>query len=163
MSACIFPGTFDPLTVGHVNIIRRAAARFERVVVAVGTNVRKQPVFSAEERAEMIRRAAADLPGVTAVVYDGLLAEFARREGICTLVKGIRTAADFEYELQMAGLNKMLWPELDTVFFPVEEGLSVVSSSAVREIASFGGDIAALVPECNLASVRARLCRPRGE
>jgi pantetheine-phosphate adenylyltransferase len=142
----ICPGTFDPLTLGHVTIIRRALHLFDRVLVAVTINIRKQPLFTVEERERMIREA---FPGETRIDVDslsGLLAEFARSRGAVAIVRGLRAPSDFEYELQMAHMNRHLNPELDTVFLPAEAAGSYVSSSLVKEVASLGGDVRAHLP-----------------
>jgi pantetheine-phosphate adenylyltransferase len=153
----ICPGSFDPLTNGHVAIIGRALRLFDRVVIAVSVNIRKQPLFSLEERAALIRQS---FPGETRIEVEqltGLLAEWARVRGACAIVKGLRAASDFEYELQMAQMNRHLNPDLDTLFLPTEAAGSYVSSSLVKEVAALGGDVSQLVPPHVHAALRVRL------
>lgn len=142
----ICPGSFDPVTKGHLDIIRRAAALFDQVIVTVTVNPSKTPTFSAEKRVELIRRCVVDLPNVQAESCLGLLAEYARKKGACVLVKGLRAVTDFEYEFQMALINKKLNPELETMFMTTDSAYMYLSSSAVRQVAGFGGDIAEFVP-----------------
>jgi len=142
----VLPGSFDPLTNGHVGIIRRALSLFDRVVVAVTINVRKQPLFSVEERTEMIRGCFPDETQLEIDSLDGLLATYASARGAVALVRGLRAPSDFEYELQMAQMNRQLVSDLETVFLAAEATGSYVSSSLVREVASLGGDVSALVP-----------------
>lgn len=142
----ICPGSFDPVTKGHLDIIRRAAALFDQVIVTVTVNPSKTPTFSTEKRVELIRRCVVDLPNVQAESCLGLLAEYARKKGACVLVKGLRAVTDFEYEFQMALINKKLNPELETMFMTTDSAYMYLSSSAVRQVAGFGGDIAEFVP-----------------
>lgn len=141
MTRAVCPGSYDPVTLGHLDVIGRAAAMFDEVVVAVGTNGAKRGWFSPEERAGLLREACADWPGVTVTLFSGLLVDFCRAEAIGVVAKGIRTAADAEYELPMAQMNRRL-TELDTVFVPCAPQWSFVSSSLVREVAGLGGDVA---------------------
>ncbi len=142
----IYPGTFDPLTEGHVDILRRSLAMFDRVVVAIAHNPRKAPLFTLEERKTMITASMND-PRVEVDAFEGLLVDYAARRGAKTIVRGLRALADFEYEFQFAHMNRRLAPEVDTVFFMTAEQNHFVSSSLVKEVASFGGNIAGLVPE----------------
>ena len=144
----ICPGSFDPVTLGHLDIITRAARMFDRVVVAVLVNSSKTPTFSTEERMELLRDAVSDLPNVDIVSFEGLLAEYCKKCGVGTIVKGLRAVSDFEYEFQMALANKKLNPELETVFLAADADSTFLSSSMVREIASMGGDISNFVPAC---------------
>ena len=142
----LFPGTFDPLTNGHLNILKRGLALFDEILITVTINVRKKPVFSPEHRMELIRTC---FPGDTRIQVDrleGLLAEFARERGACAILRGLRSPSDFEYELQMSQMNRHLNPSLETVFLTAEAHESYVSSSLVKEVASLGGDISELVP-----------------
>ncbi len=139
-------GTFDPLTLGHVGIIRRGLAVFDRVLVAVTVNVRKSPLFTAEERMEMIREVFADEPRVTVDHLDGLLAHYAAERGACAILRGLRAPSDFEYELQMSHMNRHLVPSLETVFLTAEAEGSYVSSSLIKEVAALGGDVRAHLP-----------------
>lgn len=146
---CICPGSFDPITVGHMDVIRRAAALFDRVIVAVLHNPAKSGAFPVEERLEMIRRACADLPQVCAEAYPGLLAEFVRLRGACCVVRGLRSAAEFDSESTMAHINGLLNTDMETLFLASRPEHAHISSSVVRELATFGGDFSSMVPECN--------------
>lgn len=146
--AAIYPGTFDPITLGHLDVMRRAAHIFNRLVVAVAESPRKQLWFNLEERLALVREATADVANIEVMPFDGLLVQFARKQGIHTLVRGLRAFADFEYEFQMALNNRKLAPDVETVFLMTSESTSYVSSSAVREVARYGGDTSLLVPPC---------------
>jgi len=157
--AAIYPGTFDPLTLGHLDVIERVAAIFERVMLAIVTiPSRKSPMFSLEERVAMARESVRHLPNVEVESFDGRLVDYARGKGIHVLVRGIRAYSDFEYEFQMALMNRKLAPDVETLFLMPKEAFSYISSSVVREIADQGGDTSELVPE----PVQARIeTRPR--
>ena len=148
MRSAICPGSFDPVTHGHLDIIRRAAAMFDQVTVVVMTNSQKVPAFTREERVDFLRRATADLPNVEVDAYGGLLAEYARLKGANVIVKGLRAMSDFEYEFQMALTNKKLYPYAETVFLTTSMYNMYLSSSLVRQIAMLGGDLSGLVPRC---------------
>jgi pantetheine-phosphate adenylyltransferase len=139
------PGTFDPVTNGHVDIIERAAQQFDRMVVAVLDNPGKRPLFPVEERVAMLKEATADLAGVEVDSFSGLLVEYARRMGARVIVKGLRAVTDFEYEIQMAQMNQRLGG-VETFFMTTDPTWSYLSSSLVREVARFGGDVSGLVP-----------------
>ncbi len=147
MKIAICPGSFDPVTAGHVDIIRRAAAVYDHVVVAVGANLKKRPRLSAEERARLIEKVMSGLENVSVEVMEGLLVNFAREQGARVVVKGLRAGSDFESEFQQAQLNRRLYPEFETVFIMAAAEHSFLSSSAVREIANYGGSVRGLVPE----------------
>ena len=147
MKIAICPGSFDPVTAGHVDIIRRAAAIYDHVVVAVGANLKKKPRLSAEDRARLIEKVMSDLENVSVEVMEGLLVNFAREQGARVVVKGLRAGSDFESEFQQAQLNRRLYPEFETVFIMAAAEHSFLSSSAVREIANYGGSVRGLVPE----------------
>jgi len=140
----VYPGSFDPITRGHDDLIRRARSFADRVIVAVAVNVSKQPLFTLEERVALINQAVAD-PSVQVQAFDGLLADFARRAGATVIVRGLRAVSDFEYEFQMALMNRNLAPGVETVFLVPAYDLTYLSSSLVREVARFGGDVSALV------------------
>lgn len=142
----VCPGSFDPVTVGHLDVIRRAAKMFAHVIVVVATNSSKRPCFTAEERVEMIKTATSDIPNVTVTQHGGLLADYAREVGARAIVKGLRAMSDFEYEFQMALTNKKLYPDVETVFLTTQAENMYLSSSMVKEIASMGGDISDFVP-----------------
>jgi len=164
MSLAVYPGSFDPVTNGHLDVVRRAARVFDRLVLAVLVNPRKAPLLPAEERAAAIREAiAAELPDLAARIevatFDGLTVDFCRRLGATHLVRGLRAVSDFEAELQMAHMNTALAPGVDTVFFMTAVEYAFLSSALVREIAQFGGDVGQFVP----AAVAARLGRSADE
>ena len=137
----VYPGSFDPITRGHEDLVRRAAALFDEVVVGVAASPAKRPFFSLEERVEMARQALADIPGVTVVGFSSLLMKFLAEQGTTTVLRGLRAVSDFEYELQLAGMNRKLNPEVETLFLTPSEQYMFVSASLVREIARLGGDV----------------------
>ena len=142
----IFPGSFDPLTNGHVDIILRSTHLFERVVVAVLQNAEKQPLFTPEERVAIIREVFREYPNVEIETFNGLLVEYARRKRASAIVRGIRAVSDFEYEFQMALMNRHLEPTLETVFMMPAEQSTYLSSRLIKEVYSLGGDVRGLVP-----------------
>jgi pantetheine-phosphate adenylyltransferase len=144
--AALCPGTFDPVTNGHLDIIKRSAGIFDPVVVAVLENPAKTPIFSLEDRLSMLKDALADVDGVEVATFSGLLADFARGRGVSVVVKGIRAASDFDYELQMAQMNRNIDGHLETVFLPTSPVWSYISSSLIKEVVRFGGDVSGLVP-----------------
>jgi pantetheine-phosphate adenylyltransferase len=152
----IYPGSFDPPTRGHEDLIRRSLALADRLIVAVATNVAKQPLFSVDERVMMLRSICAGEPRITVEAFDGLLADHARRVGATMVVRGLRAVSDFEYEFQMALMNRQLHPSLETVFLVPAVDLTYVSSSMVREVARFGGDVRAHVPPVVADALRRR-------
>jgi pantetheine-phosphate adenylyltransferase len=152
----VCPGSFDPATVGHLDIVRRAASLFDEVVVAVGTNVSKKRLFSPQERVEMMRRACADLDNVTVEGFTGLVTTFCAEHDAAAIVKGLRVAGDFDYELPMAQMNTAL-TGVETVFLPCSPGHGFISSSLVREVAGFGGDVTPYVPAFVAEALRERL------
>jgi pantetheine-phosphate adenylyltransferase/16S rRNA (guanine(966)-N(2))-methyltransferase RsmD len=154
MNVAVCPGSFDPVTVGHLDVIRRAAGIFDHVVIAVGQNIRKRPRLDISERTRLLEKVTGDLENVSVEVMSGLLTEFAREQGARAIVKGLRAVSDFESEFEQAQLNRTLAPEIETVFIMSAAEHSFLSSSAVREIASFGGDVRGLVPEGILETVR---------
>lgn len=150
------PGTFDPVTNGHVDIVRRAAGLFDRVVMAVIENPAKTPVFDVADRVEMVREAVADLGNVEVDSFTGLLVDYARSKGASVIVKGLRAVSDFDYELQMAQMNRHL-AEMETVFVPTSAKWSYLSSSLVKEVARYGGDVSSLVPEHVLGRLKEKM------
>ncbi len=154
MKVAVCPGSFDPITTGHLDIIRRSARIFDHVVIAVGANMRKSPTLPAEERARLIEKVTSEIENVSVEIISGLLADFVREQDAKVVVKGLRAVSDFESELEQAQLNRKLYPELDTVFIMAAPEHSFLSSSAVREIARFGGEVRGLVPDGILESVR---------
>lgn len=163
MRIAICPGSFDPVTLGHLDIIRRAAPLFDQVIVAVTVNPNKTPTFSPEERLDFLRRCTRDIPNVVVDRCDGLLADYARSKGACALLKGLRAVTDFEYEFQMALINKKLNPELETMFMTTSSAYMYLSSSAVRQVAGYGGDISEFVPAQILQDVMGRFTIERSE
>jgi pantetheine-phosphate adenylyltransferase len=154
MRIAICPGSFDPITVGHLDVIRRAAGIFDHVIVAVGANLRKTPRLTAKERAQLIEKVTEPFENVSVEVMESLLTEFARERGARVVVKGLRAVSDFESEFEQAQLNRTLYPEFETGFIMAAAEHSFLSSSAVREIAGYGGDVSGLVPERVLDVVR---------
>lgn len=147
MRVGIYPGSFDPVTLGHLDIIDRASRLVDTLVIGVLVNGVKQAMFDMEERVELVKRVTAHIPNVTVEAYRGLLVEFAKEKQATILVRGLRAVTDFEYELQIAQTNHKLEPNVDTVFLTTSVDYAYVSSSIVREIASYGGDISNFVPE----------------
>jgi len=162
MIVAVCPGSFDPITTGHLDIIRRASKVFDHVVIAVGANLRKKPVLPAMERARLIEKVTAEMENVSVELMEGLLVDFAREQGAQVIVKGLRAVSDFESEFEQAQLNRAMYPELETVFIMASAEHSFLSSSAVREIASFGGDVRGLVPAAILETVREIYSRSDG-
>ena len=160
----VYPGTFDPLTLGHVDIIRRGAKLVDRLVVGVATNASKSPMFTLVERLAQVRREVDDIdPGIDVVTFDSLLMHFARAQHAGVIVRGLRAVADFEYEFQMAGMNQQLDPTIETVFLMADVALQPIASRLVKEIALYGGDIHAFVPPRIAGEVIARVAQhPRG-
>ena len=147
MKIAIYPGSFDPVTSGHLNIIRRASRIFDKLIVCVMVNAGKNPMFSLDERVELIRRVTGDLPNVEVDGSNELLAEYARRKGGCVIVKGLRAGSDFENEFQMAMINHKINPELDTMFLTAEHQYMYMSSSTVKELGSYNVDLSDFLPE----------------
>lgn len=147
MRIAVYPGSFDPITNGHLDIIRRASKIYDQLIVGVLDNSSKKPMFSANDRKEMIDEAIRDLDNVTCDVFSGLLVDFAKIKGADVIVKGLRTVSDFEYELQMALLNKALNPEYETMFMMTDTMYSYISSSMVKEVAKYNGELEGLVPK----------------
>ncbi len=146
MRIAVCPGSFDPITNGHLDILKRASKLFDRVVVAVSVNAEKRPSFTLEERVELVRLCTASIENLRVEVMDELLAGYVRKVGACAIVKGLRAVSDFEYEFQMAMANKHLNPEAETVFLTTSHQNMYLSSSLVKQIAGFGGDISSFVP-----------------
>lgn len=146
MKMAIYPGSFDPVTLGHLDIIARAAALFDRLTVVVMHNVGKNPMFTAEERIAFLRRTTSHLPNIEIDGYTGLLADYAAKQGACTIVKGLRAVSDFEYEFQMALTNRKLNPNVDTAFLMTSAEYMYLSSSMVKDIALHGGRVSDFVP-----------------
>jgi pantetheine-phosphate adenylyltransferase len=154
----VYPGTFDPITFGHLDIIRRGAKLVDDLIIGVTTNVTKSPMFDVEERLSMVRREVQGIGGAISVVsFDSLLMDFAEREGATMIVRGLRAVADFEYEYQMAGMNQQLNDRIETVFLMADVSLQPIASRLVKEIALYGGDISKFVPPAITADVARRV------
>ena len=157
MSLWIYPGSFDPVTLGHLDIIRRAAQHCDELVVAVLVNVAKAGTFSVQERMDMLWEATADIPNVTIDTFSGLQVDYVREREADAVVRGLRNIRDFSAEQKLDACNRLLYPEMETVFFMTAPEYAAVSSSAVREIGRFGGDLSGFVPECIVDRVAERL------
>jgi pantetheine-phosphate adenylyltransferase len=160
MRTGVYPGTFDPITLGHMDIIRRGAKLVDRLVIGVTTNPSKSPMFAIEERMEMVRREVAGIAAEIEVVsFDSLLMEFAERQGATVILRGLRAVADFEYEFQMAGMNQQLNDRVETVFLMADVSLQPIASRLVKEIALYGGDVSKFVTPAVAADVARRVER----
>jgi pantetheine-phosphate adenylyltransferase len=153
----IYPGTFDPPTNGHVDLIKRGAKLFSHLVVAVLNNRAKEPIFSVPERVEMLEEATEGIENISIATFDGLTVDFARMQGASAVLRGIRAISDYEYEFQMALMNRRLAPEIETVFLQPAGRYSFVSSRMLKEVFSFGGDVTGLVPPCVIRRLRERM------
>jgi len=143
----IYPGTFDPVTYGHIDLIKRAQETFSEVIVAVAHNPHKKPLFSVKERVEMLNKATAGMSGIEVVDFDGLVVEFARKNKAKVLIRGLRMLSDFEYEFQMALTNRKLAPDIETIFLMPQESYSYLSAKLLKEAASLGADLTSFVPD----------------
>lgn len=161
MKIAIYPGSFDPVTSGHLNIIQRAANIFDKLIVCVMVNAGKNPMFSLEERVDLIRRVTEDIPNVEVDSSNELLAEYAKRRGSCVILKGLRAGSDFENEFQMALINHKINPELDTMFLTAESRYMYLSSSAVKELGSYGVDLSDFLPSEIIPDFQERIMRKR--
>ena len=152
----IYPGTFDPITNGHVDLTERAARLFDRVVVAIAHSEKKTPLFNLEERVALCQQTLSHVDNVEVVGFSNLLTDFARSQGANCVLRGLRAVADFEYEFQLANMNRAMWPEFESIFLTPSEHLSYISSSLVREIAALDGDITPFVPDQVAAALKQR-------
>ncbi len=155
--SALYPGTFDPPTNGHLDLIERGAKLFDRLIVAILNNPGKDPLFTVEERVEMLKESTAALKNVSVATFDGLMVEFARKQGAKAVLRGIRAISDYEYEFQMALMNRRLAPEIETVFLQPAGRYSFVSSRMLKDVVSFGGDVSGLVPPNVLKRLRNRM------
>jgi pantetheine-phosphate adenylyltransferase len=146
MRHCIYPGTFDPITYGHLDVLARAAKLFDRVTVAIALNAGKNPLFTADQRRAMLQAEVAKFPNVTVTTFGGLLVDFARDQQADAIIRGLRALSDFEFEFNMALMNRHLQPAIETIFVMPNEQFSYTSSSLVKQVAKFGGDVAHFVP-----------------
>lgn len=156
-STVIYPGTFDPITLGHLDLIRRAGSLFSHIIVAVAESTGKKPYFSLSERIALVQEAVQDVAPVTVIGFNSLLVDFAKEQNAFVILRGVRALGDFEYECQLAGMNRKLMPELETIFLTPAEEVMMISSSLVKEIAVMGGDVSSFVPEGVLRALSARL------
>ena len=162
MKVAVYPGTFDPMTLGHLDIVRRGSHLVDKLVVGVTTNPSKEPMFSVAERMAMVRREVAGMPGkIDVVEFDSLLMDFAEAQGATMILRGLRAVADFEYEFQMAGMNQQLNADIETVFLMADVSLQPIASKLVKEIARYGGAIDKFVTPAVAQDVRAHLSRGR--
>ena len=157
MATAIYPGSFDPITYGHIDIIRRAAKTVDQLVIGVLNNTSKTPLFSSDERVEMIREAVRDIPNVSVEAFSGLSVDFAKKQGAVIIVRGLRAVTDFEYELQLSQTNRKIAPDIDTVFFTTSLQYAYLSSSIVKEVALFDGDISEFVPEFLVTKIKDKI------
>ncbi len=155
--SAMYPGTFDPITLGHEDLVRRAGRLFDRVVIAIAANPGKEPMFTLDERVELARDALKRIDNVEVTGYEGLTVDFARRHGLAVIVRGLRAVSDFEYEFQLANMNRHLTDEVETAFLTPTEKYTFISSSLVREVAKLGGDVSAFVP-ANVGRALAQRC-----
>lgn len=155
-SKAIYPGTFDPVTNGHIDIIRRAARIFPELVVAVASNRSKRPFFPLDLRISLLKESLADIPGLEVVGFENLLIDFAREQQAGILLRGLRAVSDFEYEFQLAGMNRKLSKTIETLFLTPSEEVMFISSTLVREIAVLGGDVSQFVPKCVVNALKNR-------
>jgi len=153
----LYPGSFDPITNGHSDLVERAARIFDKVIVAVAASPKKSPLFTLEERVELAREVLVGVPDVEVVGFDSLLADFARERGVHVILRGLRAVSDFEYEIQLAGMNRHLNADVETLFLTPAESLSFISSTLVKEVAGLGGDVSAFVHPVVCAALNNRM------
>lgn len=153
----IYPGTFDPITNGHIDLVHRASKLFDHVIVAVAVNPSKQPVFSLEERVALVEETLVDIPNIEACGFEGLLIDFAKQKQATVILRGLRAVSDFEHEFQLAGMNRKMEPNVETLFLTPAEQFSYISSSLVREIARLGGDVSEFVAPCVMTALTRKL------
>lgn len=163
MKQAIYPGSFDPVTLGHIDVIERASKLFDHLIIGVLNNSAKTPLFSVEERVAMLKEVTKEIPNVKVQSFDGLLVDFARETGVRAIVRGLRAITDFEYELQIAQLNHVIAPEIDTIFLTTNLKYAYLSSSTVREVASYDGDISKFVTPYVAEQVRKKFEEKRGK
>ena len=153
----IYPGSFDPVTYGHLDIVKRASKIVDELIIGVLMNKAKMPLFSVEERVKMLEEVTSDIPNVRVIPFDGLLVDFARKQGAGVIFRGLRAITDFDYELQMAQTNHKLEPEVETMFLTTSLEYSYLSSTTVKEVAAFGGDISQFVPEVVINRIKEKI------
>lgn len=159
MRTVVYPGTFDPITNGHIDLVERACRLFDRVIVAVAASNRKNPLFTLDERVDLARETLSHVPNVTVCGFDILLVEFVKQQKAQAVLRGLRAVSDFEYEFQLANMNRALAPDMESIFLTPAEHLSYISSSIVREIAYLGGDVSKFVPQSVEAALKKKFTR----
>ena len=147
MKVCIYPGTFDPITHGHLDVLERACRIFDRVIIAIAENRGKDPFFSAEKRLQLVNENLERFPTAKAMVFQGLLIDFAKEQGASVIIRGLRAVSDFEFEFQMANMNRHLGPDIETILVMTKEGYNYTSSTLVKQVAEYGADVREFVPE----------------
>lgn len=157
MVNAVYPGTFDPITFGHIDLVKRASKLFDHVTIAVAHNSNKQPLFSIDERVYLATTTLQDLPNVSIVGFDNLLVEFTKEHNASVILRGLRAVSDFEYEFQLAGMNRNLAPDIETIFLTTAEQYAYLSSSLVKEVARLGGNITNFVPQQVIAEIKHKL------
>lgn len=161
MKTAVYPGTFNPITNGHIDLVERAVGLFDNVIVAIGVNKQKSTSLSTEKRVELAKQVLGHLDNVEVCAFDTLLIDFVRQRGASVILRGLRTVADFEYEFQLVGMNRALDPGIETIFLAPDEHLSYISSTLVREIASYGGDISSFVQPVVVEAMREHLAKQK--
>jgi pantetheine-phosphate adenylyltransferase len=161
MFKVLLPGTFDPPTNGHLNILRRASRLFEEVSVVIAANIEKAPLFSPEERLEMMTSLSQGMANVSVTIWDGLIVDFAQKIGVFVILRGVRALADFDYEFELSLMNRSLNPRIETIFLPTDQKYSVLRSSAIKEVGRFGGDVTGMVPPIVARALQEKLAGRR--
>lgn len=161
MRICIYPGTFDPITHGHLDVLQRACHMFDKVIVAVSRNPKKIPFFSTQERVAMVQANLGSTPTASVETFDGLLVDFAKQKNAVAIIRGLRAVSDFEYEFQMALMNRHLESDIETILVMTKEGYNYTSSSLVKQVAEFGGNISKFVPENVFEALKAKVAENR--
>lgn len=157
MRVCIYPGTFDPITHGHLDVLERACRIFDQVIVAIAENRDKKPFFSADERLQLVNENLANFPSAKAMVFNGLLIDFAKEQEASVIIRGLRAVSDFEFEFQMANMNRHINPEIETILVMTKEGYNYTSSTLVKQVAEFGADVSEFVPANVFEALKKRL------
>ncbi len=156
MNVCIYPGTFDPITNGHIDVLERACRMFERVIVAIAASQEKRPCFSVEERLKLVEEITVANPKVSVTTFSGLLIDFVKQQEANVIIRGLRAVSDFEFEFQMALMNRQLGPEIETILVMTKEGYNYTSSSLVKQVAQYGGDVSKFVPDNIVKALKAK-------
>lgn len=157
MKVCIYPGTFDPITHGHLDVLERACRIFDRVIIAIAENRDKKPFFTDDERLHLVKENLLQYPQASAMVFDGLLIDFAKKQGASVIIRGLRAVSDFEFEFQMANMNRHLGPEIETILVMTKEGYNYTSSTLVKQVAEYGADVSEFVPANVLRALNKKL------